>query len=266
MKQRDLLVRTASAIVLFALALGAAYFGGLVAGIVAAVFACAVQFEWAKLTGGTLARMAPFAAAVALAVILASAGMLVVAIAIVTLAAVAAGGFSRGVWLPGGVIYAAVFGIGLVAIRVAPDYGLAAVIFVLAIVWATDSGAFFAGRQLGGPKLWPRISPKKTWSGVFGGLIGAVVAAILMAFATEISITGELIIVALVLSATCQIGDLYESWIKRHFGVKDSGNIIPGHGGVMDRVDGLVFATAAAVVIGIGHGGIDQLASGLVLW
>jgi len=265
-KQRDLIVRTASAAVLFAIALGATYVGDLPAGIVAAIFACFVQFEWALLTGGTIVRMAPFAAAVAIAIIISSAGMLVAAIAIAVVATISAGVFARDVWLPGGVVYASVFGISLVAIRVSPDYGLAAVMFLLAIVWATDSGAYFVGRIVGGAKLWPRISPKKTWAGVIGGLIGAVAAGIAVASIIEIPVTSDLIVVTVVLSVSCQAGDLYESWVKRRFGAKDSGSIIPGHGGVMDRVDGLVFAAAAAVTIGAGHAGLGELGRGLLIW
>jgi len=255
-------------VVLFSIALGATYIGGIPAGIVVAIFACMVLFEWELLTGGSIARMAPFVAAVAIAIVVSSAGMLftAIAIAIAVLATIFAGGFARDVWLPGGIVYASAFGIGLVAIRVSPDYGLSAVIFLLATVWATDSGAYFTGRLVGGPKLWPQISPKKTWAGVFGGLIGATAAGFGVASIIEIPVTVELIVVAVVLSVSCQIGDLYESWVKRHFGAKDSGNIIPGHGGVMDRVDGLVFATVAAVTIGAGHAGAGELGRGLMLW
>ena len=265
-KQRDLIVRAASAAVLFAIALGAAYVGDVPAGIVAAIFACIVQFEWALLSGGTIARMAPFAAAVAIAIVISSAGMLVAAISIAVLATISAGVFARDVWLPGGVVYASVFGIGLVAIRGSPDYGLSAVIFLLAIVWATDSCAYFTGRFVGGAKLWPQISPKKTWAGAIGGLIGAVAAGIGIASVVDVPVTSELIVAAVVLSVSCQSGDLYESWVKRRFGAKDSGSIIPGHGGVMDRVDGLVFAAAAAVTIGAGHAGPGELGRGLLLW
>lgn len=252
--------------VLFAIALGGAYVGGFAAGIIAAVFAAIVQLEWANLTGGTILRMTPFAMAVAFAVVISSGDMLVAAIAVVIIAAIIAGILSGGLWMPGGIVYASVLGIGLIAVRISPDYGLLAVVFLLAVVWATDSGAYFVGRYVGGPKLWPRISPKKTWSGVFGGLFGAVGIGFLIATMSEIPITFQLIVVAFVLSVACQLGDLFESWVKRRFGAKDSGSIIPGHGGVMDRVDGLVFATAAAVTIGVGHAGAGAIGRGLLIW
>ena len=266
LKNTDVLVRTASAAILLAVALGAAYLGGVAAGIVTALFAVLVQFEWGNITGGSIARTAPFAASIAASILLASNGPMAFALLIASLTIVGAAAFGRGVWLPAGVAYAAVLGISLIAIRVAPEYGLDALIFVLAVVWATDSGAFFAGRSIGGPKLWPRISPKKTWSGAVGGLLAAVAVGLLIAQLTGAPVTPALAFVCLILSIFCQLGDLFESWLKRHFGAKDSGNIIPGHGGVMDRVDGLTFAAAAAVVIGASHSGIGHLGRGVLIW
>lgn len=266
LKYTDLFVRTASAAILLAVALGAAYLGGLAAGIVTALFAVLVQFEWGNITGSSMTRTTPFAVAIAAAILLASTGPMAVALAIAALAIGGAAVFGRGVWLPAGVVYAAALGLSLIAIRVAPDYGFDALVFVLAIVWATDSGAFFAGRSIGGPKLWPRISPKKTWAGAVGGLFAAVAAGLLVAKLTGAPVTPALAFVCMILSIFCQLGDLFESWLKRHFGAKDSGNIIPGHGGVMDRVDGLTFAAAAAVLIGVGNGGIGQLGRGVLIW
>lgn len=263
---RNILVRTGSAVVLLAIALAAAFLGGVPAGIVAAAFAVVVLLEWGNISGGTAARTAPYAAAIAIAVVAGGAGMVVAAIAIAALTAIVAAAVGREPWLPGGVVYAAALGIGLIAIRVAPEYGLAALLFVLAVVWATDSGAFFAGRTIGGVKLWPRISPKKTWAGAIGGLGAALAAGIAVAVLAGVPVSPGLIVVTIVLSAACQAGDLFESWVKRHFGVKDSGSIIPGHGGVMDRVDGLTFAAAAAAVIGAGHGGAGGLGRGLLIW
>ena len=262
----DLLVRTASAAVLLAVALGAAYFGGIAAGIVAAIFALVIHFEWASITGAAVARTAPFAGAVAVAIVVAGAGMVLVAIIIAILAAIAAAAFSREPWLPGGVVYAAAFGISLLAIRVSSEFGFGALVFVLAVVWATDSGAFFAGRSIGGPKLSPRISPKKTWAGAVGGLVAAIVVGLVAARVAGVPATGELVFVAVVLSVFCQAGDLFESFVKRRFGAKDSGSIIPGHGGIMDRVDGLIFSAAAAVVIGAAHGGTNGIGRGIMVW
>jgi phosphatidate cytidylyltransferase len=264
--QSDLLVRSASAAVLLALALGAAYLGGVAAGIVAAIFAVIVHLEWARITGATAAPTIPFAAAVAVATVLAGLGMVPAAIGVGVLAAIFATGLSREPWLPAGVVYAAALGISLLAIRVSPEYGLAALLFVLAIVWATDSGAFFFGRLIGGPKLSPRISPKKTWAGAIGGLVTALIAGTVAARIAGIPVTPGLVAVAAFLSVACQAGDLFESWVKRHFGAKDSGHIIPGHGGMMDRVDGLIFAAVAAVLLGAVHGGANGIGRGILIW
>jgi phosphatidate cytidylyltransferase len=264
--QNDLLVRSASAAVLLALALGAAYLGGVAAGIVAAIFAAIVQLEWARITGGTTARTIPFVAAVAVAIVLAGLDMIPAAIGVAGLAALFAAGVSREPWLPAGVVYAAALGIGLLAIRVSSEYGFAALLFVLVIVWATDSGAFFFGRTIGGPKLSPRISPKKTWAGAIGGLVTALIAGIAAARIAAIPVTPELTVVAACLSVACQAGDLFESWVKRRFGAKDSGHIIPGHGGMMDRVDGLIFAAVAAALLGAVHGGANGIGRGILIW
>jgi phosphatidate cytidylyltransferase len=191
--------------------------------------------------------------------------MLTAAIGVAALAALLAGGISREIWLPGGVLYAASLGISLLAIRASGD-GLAALIFVLAVVWATDSGAFFFGRLIGGPKLSPRVSPKKTWSGAIGGLVTGLVVGLAAARVAGVSIAIGLVVLATVLSVFCQAGDLFESWVKRHFGAKDSGSIIPGHGGVMDRVDGLVFAAVAAAAIGAAHAGASGIGRGILTW
>lgn len=265
-KGSDLLVRTVSAAVLLVVALGAAYFGGITAGVVAGAFALAVVLEWGAITGTSSDRSFPFAVVVALAVAASGFGMIAVAWAMALATAAIAAAYTRGVWLPAGVIYASVLGIGLVVLRLAPEFGLTALIFLLSVVWATDSGAFFAGRTIGGPKLAPKISPKKTWAGAIGGVAAAVAAGVVAAWLTGIPVTFGLICVAFGLSVFCQLGDLFESWIKRRFGAKDSGHTIPGHGGVMDRVDGLTFAAFAAIAIGTAHGGADDLGRGLVIW
>jgi phosphatidate cytidylyltransferase len=121
-------------------------------------------------------------------------------------------------------------------------------IFIFAVVWATDILAYFTGRAIGGPKLAPRISPGKTWSGAIGGAVSGVIAGVAV-FLSHFSLDDVRIpLLALALSVASQIGDLFESYMKRRFGVKDSSRLIPGHGGVMDRVDGLVFACFAALL------------------
>jgi phosphatidate cytidylyltransferase len=120
--------------------------------------------------------------------------------------------------------------------------------------------------MIGGPKLLPRVSPKKTWSGAIGGLAGAVLAAVAVAGAAGLSGLFAIALVAAILSVAAQAGDLFESQLKRRFGVKDSGHLIPGHGGLMDRLDGFVVAAAVAALIGILRGGVEAPARGLLVW
>jgi phosphatidate cytidylyltransferase len=155
-----------------------------------------------------------------------------------------------GLWSATAVLYAGFSGLALAEIRGEGLFGLFAMLFVIAIVWSTDTLAYFCGRALGGPKLAPRISPGKTWSGAVFGAAAGVAAGVGVALAIRQGGGWLVPMVALALSAASQLGDLFESWIKRRFGAKDSSHLIPGHGGVMDRVDGLVFAAFAAFLIG----------------
>ncbi|MEJ8311256.1 phosphatidate cytidylyltransferase [Agrobacterium larrymoorei] len=159
-------------------------------------------------------------------------------------------------WLVGGIVYSALSGISLAAIRGEESTGLVAMLFVFAIVWATDILAYFVGRAIGGPKLAPSISPGKTWSGAAGGTFFGLVAGGAVALSYHGSISLTVLLLALALSIFSQIGDLFESFIKRRFGVKDSGNLIPGHGGFMDRVDGLVFACFTVFLIAVVHAAV----------
>jgi phosphatidate cytidylyltransferase len=147
-----------------------------------------------------------------------------------------------------GLVYAACVALPVIVLRSRPHYGLAATFWLYAVVWATDIGAFFVGRGLGGPKLWPRISPKKTWSGLLGGtFIGVGVAMLVNALFPAIPLSPTAVLALSVLaSLAVHIGDLLESALKRMYCVKDSSQLIPGHGGFMDRLDG--FALASLVV------------------
>ncbi|TNE60054.1 MAG: phosphatidate cytidylyltransferase [Alphaproteobacteria bacterium] len=134
--------------------------------------------------------------------------------------------------------------------------GLAVVVWLFFVVWASDGGGYIFGKSIGGPKLAPRISPKKTWSGFLGGAFLAGIMGLIAASVLDWEIARDIIILSLILSVISQVGDLVESAIKRHFDVKDIGSFIPGHGGVMDRMDGLLFAMAAAALLGIAQGGV----------
>jgi phosphatidate cytidylyltransferase len=144
--------------------------------------------------------------------------------------------------------------------------GFAAIVFLFAVVWLTDITAYFCGRALGGPKLMPQVSPNKTWSGAIGGVAGALIGGTSVAWYAGIGNLAAVAAVALALSVASQAGDLFESALKRRFDAKDASGLIPGHGGVMDRVDGFVFAVTVAVLIGLARGGIDAPAHGLLVW
>src|ERR1700745_2734065 len=136
---------------------------------------------------------------------------------------------------------------------------------ILLVIWVTDIGAYFAGRGIGGPKLWPRVSPKKTWAGAIGGFVASLaVAAGFAAF--DLGKTGPLCVLGVVRSVLSQLGDLFESAVKRRFGVKDSSQIIPGHGGLLDRLDGFVAAVVLAAILGFLRGGADGVGRGLMVW
>jgi phosphatidate cytidylyltransferase len=161
-------------------------------------------------------------------------------------------------WHVGGIFYSGLSAVSLAAIRGEDQLGFAAMIFVFAVVWSTDILAYFVGRAIGGPKLAPRISPGKTWSGAIGGTIAGVLAGIAVALSFFQSIGLWVPLLAFFLSVAGQIGDLFESYIKRRFGVKDSSHLIPGHGGVMDRVEALVFACFAVFFLAIGFSAVGK--------
>ncbi|MEA2878845.1 MAG: phosphatidate cytidylyltransferase [Hyphomicrobiales bacterium] len=169
-------------------------------------------------------------------------------------------------WMVAGLVYAGVLLLCPILLRGDPALGLVAMLFVFAIVWVTDIAAYFVGRAVGGPKLWPAVSPNKTWSGAIAGTLGGVAAGLLVVKLTGLVVAPMLVIVALALSVAAQLGDLLESAIKRHFGAKDAGQLIPGHGGLMDRLDGFLTAAAAAVMVGLLRGGLEGPARGLLVW
>jgi phosphatidate cytidylyltransferase len=157
-----------------------------------------------------------------------------------------------------------------VLVRLDATAGFAALILVLLIVWVTDIGGYFAGRGIGGPKLWPRVSPKKTWAGAVGGFVASL--AVAAGFASFCKIDpfalrmGQVLWLGAALSIASQLGDLFESAVKRRFGVKDSSQIIPGHGGLLDRLDGFVAAIVLAAFIGVLRRGVDGVGLGLMVW
>ena len=155
-------------------------------------------------------------------------------------------------WSAAGFVYALLAAISLLWVRDRADNGLAVVIWIFLVTWSTDIGAYFAGRRFGRKKLAPAVSPNKTWAGLYGGILAATLIA--GAWAWLIGLDPALYLLATVFAVATQAGDLFESWMKRRAGVKDSGNWLPGHGGIFDRLDGLIpvaILTAAAQLAGI---------------
>jgi len=168
-------------------------------------------------------------------------------------------------WSAIGLAYTAAAMFASVLVRADAAQGFMALIFVFLVVWITDILGYFVGRGVGGPKLWVRVSPKKTWSGAIGGVVGSV------AFAAAFAVSGygkllPMLLLGSVISVISQLGDLFESAIKRQFGVKDSSQIIPGHGGLLDRLDGFMAAIIAAAVIGYMRSGAESIGQGLLVW
>ncbi|HEX2147915.1 MAG TPA: phosphatidate cytidylyltransferase [Pseudorhizobium sp.] len=245
----ELKQRVLSGIVMAAVVLTATWFGGMPFQMLAAAIALLIYFEWSTITGlnerNFTGNLISWVALILLAANIAFGDSdmsmpLLSGFAITIALIVVIGGGTW--WLPAGFLYAGLSGVALAAIRDGGTAGLAAVLFIFAVVWATDILAYFIGRALKGPKLAPRISPGKTWSGAIGGTVSGVLAGSLLSLGVMGQLSALTVALALLLSVASQIGDLFESFIKRRFGVKDSSHLIPGHGGVMDRVDGLVVA------------------------
>lgn len=267
--QRNLLMRIAAALVLAPLAIGAAYAGGWYWIALVTVGAIGLFAEWLVVTHTT--RNVPVTIAGVVALVL-TAPFLAIANVNAALVVLALGLIAVGfrttqprLWAMAGFLYAAAAQVASVLVRLDHAKGLSALILVLLVVWATDIGGYFAGRTIGGPKLWPRVSPKKTWAGAIGGFVASLLVAIGFA-ASDLGKTLPLVILAAMLSVAAQFGDLFESAIKRRFGVKDSGHIIPGHGGVMDRLDGFVAAIVLAAIFGVLRGGVDGVGRALMVW
>ena len=167
----------------------------------------------------------------------------------------------RAAWLAAGFAYLAPAAVALVRLRHVHLVGRWDMLFLVLVIWASDIGAYLVGRLVGGPKLAPAISPGKTWSGAIGGLIAAgLVGSGVAVWAGGRLPLAHCVTIAVVLGMASQIGDLLESWLKRQFGVKDSGRSIPGHGGLLDRLDGMLTAAPTAAVVAVATGG------GMLLW
>ncbi len=272
------LQRTATAAVLAPVVLAITYVGGWPFFILCAAAAAGILWEWTRLVSGRFdARILISGwAALFAALLLTGSGYVKAAAAMIGVGAIVAAGVSvggdragrsaRARWAFAGVLYAGAAFIGPALLRRDPLLGWSAVLFLIAIVWGTDILAYLTGRAVGGPLLWPSISPKKTWSGAAGGLAGGVAAGVSVAYASGLADLVTLAAVALLLSCAAQVGDLLESAIKRRFDAKDTSQLIPGHGGLMDRLDGFLVAALAALLIGMLRHGTDAPGQGLLLW
>lgn len=266
----DLGPRILSAVVLIPVTLFGLYLGGVWFALLVGTAFAGGHHEFQTMTGvrptrlydNLLTALVPLSA-LGYALLGPVAGLVVIAFGL-GFALMAGGG--RRFWDAAGLLFFAGVVFALIAIRGTGMTGFIAGLFLGATVWLTDTGAYFTGRLLGGAKLSPDISPSKTWSGAIGGLLtGSALALLVWALATPSPWwIGALL--GIHLSIVGQLGDLAESGLKRRFRIKDSGGAIPGHGGLMDRLDSLSFAALALFLIGLWHGGWPAIAGGFLLW
>lgn len=251
--------RVLSALVMAPPALLAVWWGGAAFAVLVAVAVAVMCWEWDGIVTkrfGWSGRVSAVGCALAALVTLAQPALAVLMVLASALAAAALApvqGERPRLWAGMGALYAGLPAVALVWLRDDAVGGLSLVLWLMLLVWATDIGAYAAGRTIGGPLLLPRVSPKKTWAGLIGGmacaaLVGVPVAAFLTVGQGGMS-WPVLVLAGAVLAVVAQAGDLTESWVKRRWNVKDSSNIIPGHGGVLDRVDGLLAAALAVAFV-----------------
>jgi phosphatidate cytidylyltransferase len=266
---RNLLIRVIAALVLAPVAIAIAYAGGFLWTVLVTLAVIGLYVEWLMIAG-LVREMRVVACGI---VALAAAGLCLMAGRIDASLAVLAVGLiasaliapERRNWAATGFFYAGAAQVASVLVRLDSVKGFVALMFILLIVWVTDIGGYFAGRGIGGPKLWPRVSPKKTWAGAIGGFVASLIVACGFA-GLGLGKTGPLLLLGAGLSVVSQFGDLFESAVKRRFGVKDSSHIIPGHGGLLDRLDGFVAAVVTAAIFGLLRGGADGVGRGLMVW
>ncbi|UPK31984.1 phosphatidate cytidylyltransferase [Bradyrhizobium sp. 186] len=264
----NLVMRVAAAVVLAPLVIAIAYAGGWLWAFLVTLVSIGLFAEWLMVVGaGSFALTASATTVVAIMGFCVAFGALKTAVitGFVGGAIVALLARRKFVWAASGFAYASAALLASILVRQDPVNGFAALMFVLLVVWATDIGGYFAGRGIGGPKLWPRVSPKKTWAGALGGFAASLLVAAGFA-ACGLGKAVPLLLVSAILSMVSQLGDLFESAVKRRFGVKDSSHLIPGHGGLLDRLDGFVAAILVAWIIGFLRHGVHSAGSGLMVW
>ncbi len=270
---RDLAPRLVSAIVLAGAALATLWKGGDFFVVFWLLAALAVQWEWQSLIDAPRPT-ARLALGWALTIVLAFAARhrafdisgSTLIIGIVALGWLAGPG--KRAWGAFGIVYAGALVMSVIALRLSLN-GFEAIIWLFAVVWGTDVGAYFGGRLIGGPKLWPSVSPSKTWAGFLVGVSCGAMAGLLALAAVGGLAVGSwpgVVAMGFACAIISQCGDLFESGIKRHFRAKDSGSLIPGHGGFMDRLDGFIAAAVFAAVVGTARVGPLEVAIGVLRW
>jgi phosphatidate cytidylyltransferase len=271
-KWQDLGVRALSAAVLIPIVLLDVWLGGVWYEIFVLLIGVLIAREWVRLSHDDqdLQLALHILAVLAAGILPFGPGFLAAAgvIAAVWVVSIALGRIAgrKAIWPYIGIPYAAGAAMALMVLGTDRNYGALAIVWLMAVIWAADSLAYFAGRTIGGPKLAPVLSPKNTWAGLGGAVVGGILAALAVALVAGLNSLGILALLGGILAAVGQAGDIFKSALKRFYGVKDAGRLIPGHGGVLDRVDGLVAAAMTAAVIGALHSGYSAAAAGLLYW
>lgn len=259
----DLRTRLVPALGAGLVAVAFVWLGGIWLALAAAAAVVVMVLEWRRITAGTGGRVqgAPYAAAAAGSVVLSALAPFWVAAAVLIGGAAAAmaldlgrGRRAAGLWSLAGALYIGAAGIALVALRGFEPFGLLTIVWVVLVVIATDVGGYFAGRMIGGPKLWRRVSPNKTWAGTIGGIVLAALVGGLFDWVALGDDYLQICALSAIAAMVSQAGDLAESALKRRFGVKDSGTIMPGHGGLLDRLDGQIPAILIAALVTFARG------------
>lgn len=258
--------RVLSALVLIPVVLLAVYWGGTIYAIAVTLVMALGLYEWLRLINprmGPQVRATAFGTlfvAMFMGVIISPAlGLAVGALLTLVLFLVAARDEEATAgWVATGIPYMAGSGLALIFLRQTSTIGLGLICYLFAVVWGTDIGAYFSGRLIGGPKLAPMISPNKTWAGLGGGMILAAILGYGVAYGFGAALPALGFTCAVFLAGVAQAGDLFKSYFKRRAGVKDSGDLIPGHGGILDRIDGLTFASVFLVFFNIALSDIIQ--------
>ena len=258
----DLGVRLASGVILAALVLVDLWLGGLWVVALAAIGTVLMFWEYHRLVtaSGSLAepRLLVMGAAGVLAIGLTAGSGLAAGAGALALGAAVVAAMARpwARWLAPGMLYIGLAMCFLVWLRLAPETGLATLLWLILVVIAADVGAYFVGRMVGGPRLWPAVSPGKTWSGALGGLLLALVVGVAFGTRSGMALPGVAIL-SLAVAAASQLGDLLESAVKRHYNVKDASALIPGHGGMLDRLDGILGALWFFAIYQVVSAGIE---------